>query len=56
MKLQKRLPLARDESKVERQEHPIAAQGEWVDVAEVTKDNQDHCDLLCKFGNFRIVD
>ena len=52
--LWKFLPLGRDESKVERQEHPTAAPGTWVVDRPVTPENRDACDLLVKFGNFRI--
>ena len=54
--LEKFLPLARDESKVERQEHPDKCKGQWVVDREVTAANREACEVLVKFGNFRISD
>jgi hypothetical protein len=55
-RLQKYLPLARDEDKTEKQDQPTAAKGQWVNDREVTPENRSACELLCKFGNFRIID
>ena len=54
--LQVFLPLGRDESKVERQEHPMAHPGQWVDYMAITPFNRDYCVFLCTLGNFRIAD
>lgn len=56
-RLEKFLPLARDESVVERQEHPDKSKGQWVFASEIrTRLERTHAETLCKLGNFRIID
>lgn len=54
--LMKFLPLARDESVVKKQEHPANTKGQWVEDREVTPDNRSACELLCRLGNFQIIE
>jgi hypothetical protein len=54
--LMKFLPLARNESVVEKQEHPANARGQWAIAYKVTAENRDFCEFLCRFGNFQIIE
>lgn len=56
-RLEKFLPLARDESVVERQEHPDKSKGQWVFASKIeTERERTHAETLCKLGNFRIAE